>query len=327
MPGMLVRRSLMLGPALVLCAAVAAGACGSNAQNAVGSGDGGSADAESFGNGLNKFGGSDGAVEASGPSVNTNYPCAGCAAFPGGSAPSCPSSTLAPPTLVYPVTGALLPPNMNVLEVQFVPPPGAKLFEVDFQNSVTTVRVETTCGPVPDVRGGTTRGCGVTLPQAAWNDIANTNRDGDAVSIVVRATDQAASCVSSSTAKVQIAFAKDDLKGGIYYWQSATYGGVGGKTGGIYSHDFGTFDPTPTPFYTSGSTGTCVGCHTLSRDGARMSLLGTIPTATMNSATSTPSSWTWRRETCSAARSCRRASRHGPTITRGSWPRRSALAR
>src|SRR6185295_6838369 len=54
--------------------------------------------------------------------------------------------------------------------------------------------------------------------------------------------------------------------------QAATYGGIGGTTGGIYSHDFGTFDPTPTPFYTSGASGTCVGCHNLSRDGVRISL-------------------------------------------------------
>jgi hypothetical protein len=89
--------------------------------------------------------------------------------------------------------------------------------------------------------------------------------------VAVRATVDG-SCVTASTDSIDISFAKEDLAGGIYYWQSATFGGVGGKTGGIYSHDFGTFDATPTPFYTSGSTGTCVGCHNLSRDGALMAL-------------------------------------------------------
>jgi hypothetical protein len=172
---------------------------------------------------------------------------------------------------VYPLDGFLLPPNMNVLEVQFVPPAGATLFEVDFENAVTNVKVETMCNPVTPVRGGASPGCGLTLPQAAWNDIANTNRDGDPVKVTVRATANSM-CVSTSTANISINFAKEDLAGGIYYWQAATYGGIGGKTGGIYSHDFGTFDPTPTPFYTSGATGTCVGCHYLSRDGERISL-------------------------------------------------------
>jgi hypothetical protein len=203
--------------------------------------------------------------------VNSNYPCSGCPTFPSTNAPTCPASTLGPPTLAYPLDGILLPPNMNVLEVQFTPPAGATLFEVDFENAITSVKVETMCNPVTPVRGGASPGCGVTLPQAAWNDIANTNRDGDPVKVTLRATANG-SCVSTSTASVAINFAKDDLAGGIYYWQAATYGGVGGKTGGIYSRDFGTFDPTPTPFYTSGASGTCVGCHYLSRDGARISL-------------------------------------------------------
>jgi hypothetical protein len=160
---------------------------------------------------------------------------------------------------------------MNVLEVQFVPPAGATLFEADFENAITSVKVETMCNPIMPVRGGPSPGCGLTLPQAAWNDIANTNRDGDPVKVTVRATVNG-SCVSTSTASIAINFAKDDLAGGIYYWQAATYGGIGGKTGGIYSHDFGSFDPTPIPFYTSGASGTCVGCHYLSRDGVRISL-------------------------------------------------------
>src|SRR5206468_2949298 len=94
----------------------------------------------------------------------------------------------------------------------------------------------------------------------------------------VRATKDG-SCVSTSVTKIDILFAKEDLAGGIYYWQSGTYGGTAGKTGGIFSHDFGTFDPTPTPFYTSGASGTCVGCHNLSRDGARMALATDDPDA------------------------------------------------
>jgi hypothetical protein len=203
--------------------------------------------------------------------VTSDYACPGCPAFPPTGAPACPSSTLGPATIAYPLDGLLLPPNMNVLEVQFVPPAGATLFEVDFENAVTHVKVETQCSAITPVRGGPSPGCGVTLSQAAWNDIANINRDGDPVQITVRATVNG-SCVSVSTAKIAINFAKDDLAGGIYYWQAATYGGVGGKTGGIYSHDFGTFDPTPTPFYTSGASGTCVGCHYLSRDGIRIAL-------------------------------------------------------
>jgi hypothetical protein len=216
-------------------------------------------------------GGGDSSSGTDAGSVHSSYPCPGCSAFPNLGGTICLSTTLGPAVVAYPVNGLLLPPNMNVLEVQFVPPTGATLFEVDFENGVTDVRVETMCTAVPDVRGGPSRGCGVTLSQQAWNDIANTNRGGDAVTVTVRATING-SCVTTSLASIAISFAEQDLAGGIYYWQSATYGGVGGKTGGIYSHDFGTFDPTPTPFYTAGASGTCVGCHNVSRDGFQMAL-------------------------------------------------------
>ncbi len=207
-----------------------------------------------------------------GTQVQSNYTtCPTCPAFPAANAPACSTASLAPPKIAYPTNQVLLPPNMNVLEVQFVPPAGATNFEVVFSNANTDVRVVSQCVPVPDVRGGTSRGCGVTLPQAAWSDIANNNRDAGAVSISVRATKDG-SCVSQSSDHIDVYFAKEDLAGGIYYWQSGTYGGIAGKTGGIYSHDFGTLDPTPTPFYTSGTNGTCVGCHTVSRDGALMAL-------------------------------------------------------
>ncbi|HEY8075679.1 MAG TPA: hypothetical protein VIF62_16250, partial [Labilithrix sp.] len=117
-----------------------------------------------------------------------DYPCDGCGPFPGLGAPECTPDQLGKSIVAYPTDGLLLPPNMNVLEVQFVPPAGATLFEVDFYNAVTKVKVETMCTPVPDVRGGASRGCGITLPQAAWNDIANINRDGDQVGVIVRAT-------------------------------------------------------------------------------------------------------------------------------------------
>lgn len=244
--------------ALAIGAGGSLASCGGNGGN----GDGGNGDGSDMDSGL---------VYPDGGSSYCANPDGGCPMFPPIGTKECDPQTLGPPTLVYPTDGLLLPPNMNVLEVQFVPPMGATLYEVDFLNQITNVGVVDTCQQVPDVRKGPSKGCGVTLPQAAWNDIANKNRDGDSVTIIVRATVNG-QCVSTSKQSIKINFAKDDLAGGIYYWQSAVFGGIGGKTGGIYSHDFGTFDPTPTPFYIAGNVGTCVGCHTLSRDGVRIVL-------------------------------------------------------
>ena len=242
------------------------GACGSdNGGNGDGGGDSGNGDgtmSDAVGDQTTGLG-----------DAATVFPCDGCTTFPPLGTTTCAPNVLGPSKLVYPIDGLLLPPNMNVLEVQWLPPQGGIEYEVDFENGITDVRVQTFCDAVPDVRdpNGPGKGCGLTLPQQAWTDIANANRDGDPVTVTVRATIDG-SCVTTSAEQVRLSFAKDDLAGGIYYWQSATYGGIGGKTGGIYSHDFGTFDPTPTPFYTADSSGTCVGCHIVSRDGARMSL-------------------------------------------------------
>ena len=243
--------------------AVVFGACGSNPGNGDGGPDGTTAD------GPNSSDGNWG--DTRDLDAQQTFTCDGCTPFPPLGTTTCAPTVLGPANLVYPLDGMLLPPNMNVLEVQFAPATNAVEYEVDFENAITDVRVVTTCNQVPDVRGGPSRGCGLTLPQAAWTDIANANRDGSPLFVTVRATIDG-SCVSTSPETVRLSFAKDDLAGGIYYWQSATYGGVGGKTGGIYSHDFGTFDPTPTPFYVDTTSGTCVGCHNVSRDGIRMSL-------------------------------------------------------
>ncbi|HEX4516351.1 MAG TPA: hypothetical protein VH054_22540, partial [Polyangiaceae bacterium] len=254
--------AVVLGSACLF--AVAFAACGSDTSGDNDGGDGGNGDGTTDGSNV------DGTVGLPDASV---FPCDGCTPFPPLGTTNCTPTVLGPSKLVYPTDGLLLPPNMNVLEVQWLPPQGGKEYEVDFENKITDVRVVTFCDAVPDVRNpnGPGKGCGLTLPQLAWNDIANANRDGDPVTVSVRATIDG-SCVTTSAENVNLSFAKDDLAGGIYYWQSATYGGIGGKTGGIYSHDFGTFDPTPTPFYTADTSGTCVGCHNVSRDGLRMSL-------------------------------------------------------
>jgi hypothetical protein len=88
------------------------------------------------------------------------------------------------------------------------------------------------------------------------------------VAVTVRATVDG-SCVASSGDRIAISFAEEDVRGGVYYWQSGVIGGELGQAGGIYSYDFGAPAPMAAPF-TPSSKESCVGCHTLSRDGARM---------------------------------------------------------
>jgi hypothetical protein len=230
----------------------AGGGDGSGGSDA-GGGDGGSGDA--------------GAADASPGAVV--FPCSGCTTFPPPGATACAPATLGPPTIAYPLNGILFPPNLGSFEVQFVPPAGATLFEVDFENATTDVRVETQCAAITPVRGGPSSGCGAALTPAEWTAVTAANRGGPPVQVTVRATIDG-TCVSTSTAQVAVSFAQDDVTGGIYYSALAFAGGINGKTQATYRYDFGTATGQATPFVTPGASGTCSGCHSVSRDGARL---------------------------------------------------------
>jgi hypothetical protein len=184
-------------------------------------------------------------------------------------APACASGTPAI-NVVYPIDGVLVPPNMDVISVQWTPF-GAPFteFEVDFENAHTDMRVTATCSmqtmdteQTPQASGG----CELVLTPAMWTAVANENRGGDPVKITVRGTTDGM-CASASAA-VNMEFAADDLNGAIYYWKSTVTANVG--TGGqIWEKTFGDLTPEQ-DITTPLNLGTCNGCHALSRDGLRM---------------------------------------------------------
>src|SRR5262249_23326052 len=114
---------------------------GSSSQNGVGGGViiGSGGGSGTMASGTTASGTTAGTRGSGGGGVTSNHPCMGCKTFPDNGAPACDAKVLGPPSIAYPVNGILLPPNMNVLEVQFVPPAGATLFEVDFTNGLTHV--------------------------------------------------------------------------------------------------------------------------------------------------------------------------------------------
>jgi len=195
--------------------------------------------------------------------------CPGCPPVPPDTAPACDASHN--PTVVYPPNGALLPPNTNVIEVQFDQGTGNTLFEVDFQNAVTDVRVVTRCAAIVDSKGFPTNGCGYELGQTVWDYVAESNRGGDPVTVIVRGTDDSGACAARSPADHAVSFATEALQGGIYYWQSVAVVGAPGRTGGIFRYDFGKRGQIPEAFLApSGTVQRCIGCHYLSRDGLKM---------------------------------------------------------
>ena len=198
--------------------------------------------------------------------------CPSCPPFPPDGTPMC-TVTAQTPTVLYPPDGTLVPPNMNVLALQFDQGAGNMYFEIDYENAATDVRVLTKCTPITDSKKNATNGCVYDLSQQVWDYIAQSNRGGDPLDIIVRATDASGSCIATSQTQVAISFGQEDLNGGVYYWQSVAIGVAAGAAGGIFRYDFGKRGQTPVPYLAPipGSTSNrCIGCHFLSRDGVKM---------------------------------------------------------
>jgi hypothetical protein len=169
-----------------------------------------------------------------------------------------PADTTRAPQLVYPNDGALLPPNLNGVEVHYRPGSTANtLFEIAFANANTDVRVYTRCVTLGD-------GCVYRPDAAVWQQVAETNRGTGSVTVTVRGTDDAGAAVGSS-ASLKISFSKDDVRGGLYYWTTTLKS--------IERWDFASTTQTTAETVVSPADGdgsTCVGCHALSHDGTKM---------------------------------------------------------
>ena len=170
------------------------------------------------------------------------------------------SATLAP-TLVYPNDGVLLPPNVQQLEVHFMP--GSKtgeLYEISILSDFSEYRAYTRCYADPTkFLAGT---CAFVLDPDTVNVIAESNRGTDPATLAVRGTDENGSVGSSASISVQ--FAADRVDGAIYYWTTTQ------PTTSIMRFDFSSQSALAPVLQQTDGNWRCVGCHALSRDGTRM---------------------------------------------------------
>ncbi|WP_257458193.1 TolB family protein [Archangium lipolyticum] len=175
------------------------------------------------------------------------------------------------PRLVYPNSGVMVPPNLGQLEFHILPGPTTNtLFELAFSNAVTDVRVYLRCYlpkgfVLPE---GVNRGCIYTPSEEVWNFLAQSNRGGQPVRVILRATGDTGGTVGVSD-PISIQFSRAELKGALYYWNTT------GENPGILRYDFA--DPEKkgvsevlTKTNINSSNVNCVGCHALSRNGKKL---------------------------------------------------------
>ena len=205
----------------------------------------------------------------------TTPDCVGCT-FPPTTAAPCPSAPAI--QVVYPADTVLLPPNLNVISIQWTPY-GApfKQFEVDFNQPTGTLttdwRIITACKTqTADMQTGGTGtpsgGCEVTVDPVSWSYLVAANRGGTTpMTVTVRGTTDG-TCASTSANAIHVSIAEEDLLGTYYYWKSLISGnGVGGQ---IWAKVFGDLGNPEQDVTSKAVNATCNGCHSLSRDGSRM---------------------------------------------------------
>ncbi len=173
-------------------------------------------------------------------------------------------STARAATWVYPEDRTIIPPNLPGFELHFMPGMGNDLFEVTFAGDVVDVKVYGACTAANG-------GCVFPLSQEAFDQVAAAGRSGGGVRMTIRgvAMGVAGGPVTRSEPRF-LGLTQSDLRGGVYYWAASVVGRV-------IRYEFGRSDARSEVFTQGANPFACVGCHTLSRDGSRMSVGYGIP--------------------------------------------------
>jgi hypothetical protein len=167
------------------------------------------------------------------------------------------------PVLEYPNDGTMLPPNLRLLDVHWQPGSALNtLYKISFVSASSQITYYSRCGTLNGliVAGG----CGFQLDETGYSYLASSNAGSGNVQLTIQATDDAGTGVGTSKT-FNIQFAQETVNGGVYYWDVSHTR--------IMRFDFGGSTDTPEVFLAPGdygTSGTCVGCHALSRDGTKI---------------------------------------------------------
>ena len=168
--------------------------------------------------------------------------------FPGDTSGDVDGGTMGP-RIVYPSHETMFPRNLERVDYQWDANDPLDLFELRFESDVALVRWYTTArNLLPDLAG--------------WRWLAETHAGGS-VELTVRAISTAAPATVYRSQTITLYFSASEVIGALYYWST---GAAGVMKASISA-------PLATKFFTDPATddNTCVSCHTVSRNGRRLS--------------------------------------------------------
>ena len=164
------------------------------------------------------------------------------------------------PTIVYPPADVVMPRNLGDFEVHWTDTVN-NVFEVSLKTEFADVRVI-----VPGGNGTVANGSWLAFLAAEWT-VAVGNEP--TVSYQVRGVDSANPTVIGTATPQIVKLSNEEMLGGLYYWAATAQNGPYG----IFRHDMANPGEPAEEFMTTAQTsGRCVACHVLSRDGTKMAI-------------------------------------------------------
>ena len=168
-------------------------------------------------------------------------------------------ATLAP-SIVYPLDKILVPPNLGQFDVHWNNNTANtdNLFEVTMANQYVDIRLYTTGLAATNPQPFWT-----AFPPNAWYPIASSRQQ---LTLRVAGLDQTKPATKGTAATLHVDVTNENSQGGIYYWTTSCLAG-------IWRYDVGHPETAPAPYFADNARpATCMGCHTLSRDGTKIAM-------------------------------------------------------
>ena len=151
--------------------------------------------------------------------------------------------------VVYPSHETMFPRNLERVDHQWRADPALDRFEVRFQSPIATVRYYTADRHLlPDLDG--------------WRWIAHTHA-GRSLELTVRGVASTAPDMVVRSQSVTLYYSRSEVIGALYYWSTGAQGVMKATISSAVATKFFT-DP-------AGTDTTCVACHTVSRNGRKLS--------------------------------------------------------
>src|SRR3569623_1891832 len=160
------------------------------------------------------------------------------------------------PTIAYPENNVIVPPNMGQFDVHWQPGAGQNLFEISLQNQYVNLKIH---------KAATGPAYSFYLP-AEWTAVAST---AEPITLTVSGMNTASPGTKATSSPETIGTTNEIVQGGLYYWTTSA-------PQGIFRYDMSTPSPPPTSFFPTnmapGGATNCIGCHTLTKDGAKIAM-------------------------------------------------------